>query len=152
MSQWVPTIRLRAVVIMADGGSYPGHLHLQDGMHGPGRPETPLEMINRSDPFFPLTLGEGEVFLVSKDQVAMVRCEWAVEDEAEHVMQHRRFRLEVRMASGEELTGECQAVLPAVHSRPLDYLNRISPFFELDTDGEARLINRAHVHAVRPLD
>jgi hypothetical protein len=44
------------------------------------------------------------------------------------------------------------AILPRRHSRALDYLNSVAPFYQLNVDGGVRLINRAHVQVVRPLD
>lgn len=152
MNEWGTTTRVRAVVTMAGGGTFPGHLHLQDGLHGPGRPETPLEMVNRREGFFALTLGDGTVFLASKAQVATVLCEWPPEHVADLPEPGRRIRLEVQLAGGEEVSGETTAVLPPVHSRVLDYLNSVAPFFQLQAEGGVRLINRAHVQVVRPLD
>ena len=152
MSDWGPTTRVRAVVTLAGGETYPGHLHLLDGKHARGLPETPLEMVNRPEGFFALTLGDGEAYLVSKRQVAMIVCEWPPEDAEELELQGRRIRLQVRLIGGEEVVGETVAVLPAGHARVLDYLNSVRPFFQLNADRGVRLINQAHVQVVRPLD
>jgi hypothetical protein len=152
MSDWGPTTQVRAVVTLAGGDTYPGHLHLLDGKHARGLPETPLEMANRAEGFFALTLGDGEAYLVSKDQVAMIMCEWPPENAELVDLEGRRIRLQIRLAGGEEVVGETVAILPRRHSRALDYLNSVTPFFQLNVDGGVRLINRAHVQVVRPLD
>jgi len=152
MSDWGPTTRVRAVVTLAGGATYPGHLHLLDGKHAPGLPETPLEMLNRPEGFFALTLGDGAAFLVAKSQVAMIVCEWPPEDATELDLEGRRIRLQVQLAGGEEVVGETVAILPRRHARALDYLNSVAPFFQLNADGGVRLINQAHVQVVRPLD
>lgn len=152
MSNWGTTTRVRAVVTMAGGETFPGHLHLLDGAHGVGLPETPLELLNRREGFFALTLGDGTVFLASKAQVAMVVCEWPPEEGMQVDVAGRRLRLQVRFAGGGEVTGETMVVLPPDHSRVLDYLNSVAPFFQLHAEGGVRLINRAHVQVVRPLD
>jgi hypothetical protein len=64
----------------------------------------------------------------------------------------RRISLLVRLASGEELRGEAAMPLRAGHERALDYLNESGSFFQLVTEDVPRLINRAHVSVVRPLD
>lgn len=157
MSDYGTTTRARAVVTLANGEVYPGHLHLTDWAHWRAGPETPLEMLNRTEGFFPLTQEEGGTLFMPKAQVAMVTCEWPPEgwppEDVELLPEGgRRAGLAVRMASGEEFTGEIRVALPQGHARSLDFLNASHPFFQLVTDGVPRLINRAHVAAVRPLD
>jgi hypothetical protein len=156
MSEWGTTTRVRSLVTLANGEVYPGEIHLIDWVHHHAGPETPLEMLNRPEGFFPVTQESGTVF-VPKNQVAMVTCEWPppgwppdgivlVPDP------DRRISLLVRLASGEELRGEAAMPLRAGHERALDYLNESGSFFQLVTEDVPRLINRAHVSVVRPLD
>jgi hypothetical protein len=109
-------------------------------------------MLNRPQGFFPLTLDDGSAFLISKAQVATVVPEWPHESIDDWTPPVRRARLHLALSNGEELAGEALVVGPAGHSRALDYLNATAPFFQLETDGGPRLINRAHVQVIRPLD
>lgn len=156
MSEWGTTTRVSAVVTLANGEVYPGEIHLIDWVHHHAGPETPLEMLNRPEGFFPVTQDTGTVF-VPKAQVAMVTCEWPPHGWPPDGIvllpdPDRRISLLVRLASGEELRGVAAMAVRTGHGRALDYLNESGPFFQLVTEDVPRLINRAHVCIVRPLD
>lgn len=156
MSDWGTTTRVRSVVTLANGEVYPGEIHLIDWVHHHAGPETPLEMLNRPEGFFPVTQENGTVF-VPKAQVAMVTCEWPPQGWPPDGIvllpdPERRVALQVRLASGEELRGEAAMAPRTGHGRALDYLNETGSFFQLVTEDVPRLINRAHVSVVRPLD
>src|SRR5215213_11185386 len=61
MSDWGATRRITAEVVLADGVVLEGHMHLVASAAYPLNSESPLEMLNRADPFFALTLEAGEV-------------------------------------------------------------------------------------------
>ena len=74
MSDWGSTNRLPAHVALVDGAVLDGDLHLLTRpAYPPGGSETPLEMLNRPDPFFALTLAGGDVALVPKTRVGSPR-------------------------------------------------------------------------------
>jgi hypothetical protein len=58
MSDWGVTSRVSARVALADGALLEGDLHLATRPAYPPGPETPIEMLNRDDPFFALSLAE----------------------------------------------------------------------------------------------
>lgn len=151
MSDWGLTTPVRAVVTLGDGAIHPGHLHLMAGMHA-GIPESPLEMLNRPAGFFPLTGDDGSVSLVSKAQVAMVAPEWPLEGIEAWAAPGRKVRVEVTLARGDQLTGEMTTSGPVGHNRPIDYLNRTRPFFELEVGSGVRLLHGAWVATIRPLE
>ena len=156
MSDWGTTTRVRSVVTLANGEVHPGDIHLIDWVHHHAGPETPLEMLNRPEGFFAVTQENGTV-IVPKAQVAMVTCEWPPPGWPPDGMvllpdPERRVPLLVRLSSGEELRGEAAMLARDGHGRALDYLNESGPFFQLVTEDVPRLINRAHVSVVRPLD
>jgi len=156
MSEWGTTTRIRSLVTLANGEVYPGEIHLVDWVHHHAGPETPLEMLNRPEGFFPVTQEHGTVF-IPKAQVAMVTCEWPPQGWPPDGIvllpdPELRVSLLVRLASGEELRGDAAMVLRNGRGRALDYLNEAGAFFQLVTDNIPRLINRAHVSVVRPLD
>lgn len=151
MSEWGLTTRVRAVVTLSDGALHPGHLHLMTGVHA-GVPESPLEMLNRPGGFFPLTLDDGSVSLLSKAQVVMVAPEWPLEGVEVWAAPGRKVRLQVTLASGDQLMGEVTASGPVGHERPIDYLNGTGPFFELEVGSGVRLLHSAWVATIRPLE
>ena len=61
-------------VVLAEGVVLAGDLHLTPAPTYPPGPETPLEMLNRADPFFALITREGGVAFVPKAQVVVVSC------------------------------------------------------------------------------
>lgn len=152
MSDWGTTTRVPAVVTLRSGDALPGHLHVLDDFHAGGGPETPLEMLNRPDGFFPLTLDDGTAFFVSKAQVATVVVEWPQEGDAVPETLGRKVALRVALSTGEEIEGEVVILAPPGRSRALDYLNQMEPFFQLETVRGPRLVNRDFVQVVRPLD
>lgn len=151
MSEWGLTTPVRAVVTLSNGALYPGHLHLMAGVHA-GVPESPLELLNRAGAYFPLTLDDGSVSLVSKAQVAMVAPEWPLEGVEPWAPPGRKVRLEVTLASGDQLTGDVTLSGPVGHNRPIDYLNGTGPFFELEVGSSLRLLHGSWVAAIRPLE
>lgn len=153
MSDWASTERIRAEIILADQARLEGELHVQGrvGLHD--GPETVLEMLNRDEIFFPLTLAETQVAFVAKSQVSVVVCasEIGVTD-PELIGALKIIDLEVTMAGGAEFRGHATIELPPSRARALDYLNTGGRFFALRNDSATRFINRAHVRVVRPLD
>lgn len=157
MSEWGTTTRVGSVVTLANGDVYPGEIHLVDWLHHRAGPEKPLEMLNRAEAFFPLTQEGGETVFLSKAQVAVVACEWPPQGWPPEGMESvpdpgRRISMLVRLTSGQEFRGETVVALPTGRDRTLDYLNGTGAFFQLVSEGSPRLINRAHVSVVRPLD
>jgi hypothetical protein len=158
MSEWGSFHRVSAVVTLENGDTLPGHIHLLGAVPYREGPETPLEMLNRSEGFFPLTFDDGGVLLLSKATVATVVCEGNTlamtnlsEDEPEGHPEPV-MSLELVLTTGEEIQGHARPGIGHVRPRPVDYLNSVSPFFEVLTEGGSRLVNRLHVRFVRPLD
>jgi hypothetical protein len=151
VSDWGLTTRVRAVVTLGSGGFYPGHLHLLNGVHA-GVPESPLEMLNRPEAFFPLTLDDGSVSLLSKAQVAVVSPEWPLEGLELLDLPAKRAKLRVTLASGEALEGNVTIPARIGRERPIDYLNASGPFFELEVGSAPRLVHAAWVSTIQPLE
>jgi hypothetical protein len=156
VSDWAATERIPAEVLLVDGTSVAGDLHLQPrtALHE-GR-ETPLELLNRDDAFLPVTQNGGVVF-ISKAQVVRVNCaaDTLVPD-PERASAAKRFELRVELrielAGRHEVRGWTSVELPPTRGRLLDYLNSAERFFTILTDDSTCYINRAHVRLVHPLD
>lgn len=153
MSDWGATRRVPAEVVLADGAVLEGDMHLAASAAYPLSTESPLEMLNRTDPFFALTLPEGEVAFVSKAQVAVVSCRGpSVEADPERASVARLVALEVALANGAEYRGRSSFELPPSRSRALDYVNASGCFFTVWTNELTRYFNKSLVRLIRPLD
>lgn len=153
MTHWSKTEQFAATVEFAEGMTLHGNLHLQPAAAHHSGAETPLDMLNRPDRFYPLTLPSGEVALVAKAQTAVVACarQPAVVDE-ERLSIARATRLVVRMAGGSEYRGTAMHESPPTHARALDFLNTPDQFFAITDDATTWYINRAYVLFAHPHD
>ena len=153
MSDWAATERLPAEIQLAEGVTVRGELHLQARVAFHDGAETPLEMLNRSDAFFALSVADGIAF-ISREQVAVVTCAppQPVAPDAERLNAATRFGLEVVLWGGATYRGWAIMELPPSRARLLDYLNTTGRFFTVATDTETRYVNRSHVSIVRPFD
>ena len=153
MSDWGATQRVAARVVLAEGVVLAGELHLLARITSPTVSESPLEMLNREDPFFALTLAEGGVAFVSKSQVAVVSCQSLDPlDDPDRASAAKLVELSVEMTDGIEYRGRSSFELPPNRARALDYINGLGRFFTLATDGITQYINKAQVRLIRPLD
>lgn len=153
MTEWSKTERLSADVLFADGGVLHGDLHLQPASAYHLGAETPLDMLNRPDAFFPVTLPDGGVALVAKSQTAVVVCKRVGESaDTERQFIAKTVPLVVRMAGGAEYSGTAVHEMPPTHARPLDFLNEPSRFFSITDEDTTWHINRALVQHVLPRD
>jgi hypothetical protein len=138
---------------LVTGASLAGDLHLQPSSQIHQGVETPLEMLNRTEAFFVLSLADGTVRLVAKDQTVAVSFGAGSPDtEVGDMPGATALRMEVLMVDGREYAGEVWAILPPRRSRIIDLLNLPERFFSLAADGMIHYLNRSHVLHVRPLD
>ncbi|MDH3495619.1 MAG: hypothetical protein OER21_02545 [Gemmatimonadota bacterium] len=153
MNQWSKTERVPAEVIFSEGISLCGDLHLQPGSANHLGPETPLEMLNRPEGFFPLSLPSGEVALLAKTQTAVVICEREPQlPDAERRSIAKSVDLVVRMVGGTEYRGTAAFEMPPANSRALDFMNEPERFFALEDEATTWYINRTLVRHVHPQD
>jgi hypothetical protein len=153
MSDWGITQRVPAQAVLTGGVRLDGDLHLMLRTNYPPGPESPLEMLNRHDAFFALTLAGGGVAFVAKAQVAVVSCRDQVPlPDPDRVSAAKTAELEVVLADGMELRGRATLELPPSRARTLDYVNASGRFFALSSDGVIQHINKSLVRLIRPLD
>lgn len=150
---WLSTDRLPAEILLADGATLHGSLHLQARVAHRDGGETPLEMLNRPEHFFPVSTADGGVRFVSKAQVALVLiAPGPATAEMPEDQLAREVDLEVTMAGGTVRRGRARILLPPTRTRALDYVNSQDTFFGLRGPEGLLLIGRTHVRFVRPLD
>lgn len=153
MSDYGSTNRVTAVVALDDGLIVEGDLHLLTRPAYPPGPESPLEMLNRADPFFALTLPDGVVTFVSKAQVSVVDCrEQPPLTDPDRISAAKLLALRVTLDSGAEYQGRATVELPPGRSRVLDYVNAPGGFFSLFADETTHYFNKSRVRLIRPLD
>jgi hypothetical protein len=152
MSDWGITTKVPAEVVLVEGLILAGDLHLYARPTYPPGPETPLEMLNRPDEFFALTLEDGVRF-IPKEQVLVVACRHqAPLVDPDRVTAAKLIGLEVVLQGGREVRGHAALELPPQRGRALDYLNGPGVFFSLGADDMSWFINKSRVRHARPLD
>lgn len=153
MSDWGATQRVPAKVMLAEGVVLAGDLHLLARATYPTDTESPLEMLNRDDPFFALTQPEGGVAFVSKAQVSVVSChDQKPLADPDRASAAKLVALAVELTDGVEYRGRSTFELPPSRARALDYVNGSGRFFTLWTDDVTQYINKSLVRLIRPLD
>ncbi len=98
------TYRVPASITLNDGTSIEGDIHLQTSnpLHEGG--EAPVEMLNRTERFFAVSLPSGGITLVGKSQAAVVTCDaslWEVDPQRRAIS--RKFRLNIDLIGGQNL-------------------------------------------------
>ena len=151
----IPRVSIPASLLLTDGDRRVGEIYVMERVpHHTGH-ETPLEMLNRADGFFPLRPSEGKaVLLVTKARTITLSVPHKVvgEDPA-RLSAAKRVAISLTLAGDADITGWATLELPDYHSRLLDYLNASQdPFFAVATADQVHCVNRAHVLYARPED
>ena len=151
----MPRVAVPATLLLAGGGTRIGDVYVMERVPQHAGPETPLDMLNRPEPFFPFRAtkdGTGVLLVAKARTVTLTVVPPQVEDSV-RLSAAKKTSFEVTLADGSTLSGWATLELPEHHSRLLDYLNTLAqPFFALMTANEMYLVNRAHVLYARPED
>jgi len=150
-TQWAATERQQVRVLMVEGMSIDGDLHLQPSTALHESRETPLELLNREENFFPLSLPGGDVVFLAKAQIRVLAYQGPRSHDPERESAALHIGLEVIMSGGDEYRGFAATELPPNRSRASDYLNAPERFFSLVVGETTVCLNRSHVRAARPL-
>ena len=153
MSHWNETYRVPATIILSQGTSIEGDIHLQPNtlLHR-GR-EAPVDLLNRKERFLAVSLPSGDATLVCKAQIAVLTCNAALpEMDPQRLAVSRKFVLDIHMIGGQRLSGSTYWELPPTHARPQDFLNASEGFFEITDGDDTHCINRALVTHVNPAE
>lgn len=147
----LPRESIPARLLLTQGGERSGAVFVMARAPSREGPETPLEMLNRPEGFFPfLPDDHREVLLVSRAQTIALTIPAPEEHRAPGV---REIGLEITLMDGTVWNGVADVELPESMSRPIDYLNAGGgPFFAVTTNRATHLVNRAHVLYARPTD
>jgi hypothetical protein len=150
----IPRVAIPAQLRLTAGEPREGEIYVMERVPQHTGPETPLDMLNRPEGFFPFRPKDGGpgVLLVAKARTVTLTVPPPPEDSA-RLSAAKRASLVVTFADGSQLSGWATLELPKHHSRLLDYLNAAAePFFAIATADQLHLVNRAHVLYARPED
>ena len=151
----MPRVALRATLLQTAGGKREGEIYVMERVPQHAGPETPLDMLNRPEAFFPFRPKDNSagVLLVAKARTVTLSVDRTGPEDSARLSAAKQASLEVTLADGSKLTGLATLELPEHHSRLLDYLNAAAePFFAIATPDQVHLVNRAHVLYARPED
>ena len=151
----IPRVAVPATLLQTAGGKRDGEVYVMERVSQHAGTETPLDMLNRAEGFFPFRPKDNgaSVLLVAKARTVSLTVPLAEPEDKTRLSAAKQARLEVTLADGTQLRGWATLELPQHHSRVLDYLNAVAePFFAIATDDGVHLVNRAHVLYARPED
>jgi hypothetical protein len=148
----IPRVAIPATLRLTAGDARDGQIYVMERVPQHAGPETPLDMLNRAEGFFPFRSGsDATVLLVAKARTVVLTVPPPPADLA-RLSAAKQASLVVTLADGSELSGWATLELPEHHSRVLDYLNAAEPFFAIATADQVHIVNRAHVLFARPKD
>lgn len=154
----LPKERRRVRVQLADGRELEGDVFLRPQIEGGPPEQEVIELLNESEEFFPLGLGDGDVLLVSKSAVRAARYEDSSDvpipspEITPTTLQTLGAWVEVVGTAGARYRGWLEFVLPRPRRRLSDALNRReTQFFKIVGGKEIWCVNRHWVAFVRPL-
>jgi len=142
-----PTASASATVVLVDGTELEGALHLHADASGPGGFETVQHLLDDREPFFAMTLADGEVALVRKSGALEVRCRAHAEGILPGTVE---VPVELVLATGARRAFTVPWGAPPARRRALDLLNAASGFLRLADDGGTCYVNTAHVRVAFP--
>jgi hypothetical protein len=151
----IPSVAIPATLLQTSGGKRDGEIYVMARVPQHAGSETPLDLLNRSEGFFPFRPkgDDGGVLLVAKARTVMVSVPRTEPEDTDRQSAAKQASFEVTLADGSKLSGWATLELPAHHSRLLDFLNASTePFFAMTTADRTHIVNRAHVLYVRPED
>ena len=155
MPGFVEKLRVPVRLCMAGQAPYDVQLSLFPVAEAHAGPETLLERLNAPTRVVPAVRADDDsVVLVTREQVDWIEAGSDVEPRlirpAAYLLT-REEHVELRLASGECVSGVLAMELPDAYNRASDFLNGDDDFFAFATSSGTRLVNKARVLEVRIL-
>jgi hypothetical protein len=145
--------RLDVTLTLIGGEVVEGRIFVPAPLLGHAGQLDPVAVFNDSDAFFPIELESGEVLLMCKARIVEVAGLPLADDPDEIRGSAPMSLLQITLAGGISHFGSMRLEVRADRPRLLDYLNDCDQvFLTLYTDQGVRLVNRAMIECVRPLD
>ena len=152
MSVYGSTVRHHAELVLTDGRTISGEIHVQPFAELHSGPESPTDMLNREERFFAVSLDDGHPVLLAKAHVVFLKLPpQPLIADPDRASAAKSMEMAIELVTGLVIQGAITAELPAERARPIDFLNVALAFFTLWSADAVHLINRAHVRAVRPM-
>lgn len=149
----IEKLRCPVTVTMVGGERIEGDLFVSATVPFRLGPEEAIDVLNAPEPFLPIAEPSGEIVIVAKARVAEVETGLPSEHEETRFAGLRPTAIEVALAGGAIRSGFVHLAVRHERPRLLDYLNAITePFLLLYSTDGVRLISRAMIDRVRPLD
>ena len=152
MSEYrIEKLRRPVVVVLRNGRRLDGDVFVGSQARLHDGPEDPSDHFNDHAPFFALSLREGEVLLVAKEQVAWVELVPQAADDSFDIP-NVGLEVEVELADGSTASGSVFPETPVERARLLDFLNEYAPtFLAVFAADRIRLVNRRVIAHVKQL-
>lgn len=147
--------RLEVTLTLVGGEEIQGRIFVSPPAPGHTGHDSPAALFNAPEPFFPLELHSGEMLLIAKARVLEIADLPLDQDEDEELLRASApmALLQLTLAGGVSHFGSMRLEVRADRPRLLDHLNDSTQrFLTLYTDNGVRLVNRALIECVRPLD
>jgi hypothetical protein len=145
--------RLDVTLTLIGGEVVEGRIFVPAPLLGHAAELDPASVFNDRDLFFPLERANGEVLLMCKARVIEVAGLPLGDDVDDLRGSAPMSLLQITLAGGITHFGSMRLEVRADRPRLLDYLNDCDQtFLTLYTDQGVRLVNRAMIESVRPLD
>lgn len=133
------------------GGDAPVEATLFLHSHGPHGQEGMLERLNGPESFLPFRWGEG-IHLVARASIRFLESQAPPSEDPDLPDQLADpLRMVLRLRDGRVLSGEVHVLLPTLHNRLSDFLNRDERFFALSAKGGRVVVNKDWIESVEPM-
>lgn len=119
--------------------------------HGPHGQEGMLERLNGPESFLPFRWGDG-IHLVARASILYLESRALPSEDPDLPDQLADpLRMVLRLRDGTVLSGEVHVLLPTLHNRLSDFLNRNERFFALTVKEGVVVVNKDWIESVEPM-
>ncbi len=145
--------RVPVVVHTVSGERLEGDVFLQPYTQHRHGPEEVSDLLDATEPFFPMRCRDGSIRIVGKDRVVEVELLVPPSDDDARPLGAREAMVELSLETGRRYTACVFYQVPTARPRLLDFLNALDRRFMLLVAEERwRLVNWRHIDCLRPLD
>ncbi|MGD1972818.1 MAG: hypothetical protein PVH37_15885 [Desulfobacterales bacterium] len=148
MSLKLKTQKRQAEIMFSDGHSIGGHFFISPSPKGPAGSENVIEILNDDRSYIPFEIAEGEISLLQKGSIIMVRM--AISEMPKDLPYLSRTSTKIFLLSGDILEGNVFIDLPKTRTRLSDFLNFSKRFFFIDVNEQDILVNATFIKMVTP--
>ena len=148
MSLKLKTQKRQAEIKFSDGHSIGGHFFISPSPKGLSGSGNVIEILNDDRFYIPFEIAEGEISLLQKGSIVMVRM--AISEMPKDLPYLSRTSTKIFLLSGDILKGHVFIDLPKTRTRLSDFLNFSKRFFFIEVDEQDFFVNTKFVKMVMP--